>query len=182
MKVNLKKAAALSAAVSAVAVRYDHQYNVDLYADPPTQESADKSRELLAQQISTGLALVESAFAIRLLIGKANEGRINALLTARALTEKKLAVVNSVPLRRQGTNIEALKRQIEAHRAQPEQRVYGRAGLTLDLETEGLLTPTIRSLRKQKRELDDELQMLNYNTQIELPENVVKVLTDLDLV
>lgn len=183
MKVNLKKAAALAAAVAAISVKYDHAYGVDTYADPPSQAFVDSARQQLSHQITTGLTLVEASFVIRTLIGKANEGMVNAVLTERAKIEKQLAVLNSIPTRRQATNLEALQRQIAAYQQGGDNaRVFGRGSITLELETETLLAPLAKPLRKKKRELDEMLQTLNYNTQIELPDDLVKLLTELDLI
>lgn len=181
MKVNLKKAAALAAAVSAVGAKFDHAYNVDLYADPPNEEAVTRAREALGSQVATALTLAEVVFVIRQLIGEANVPRVNSLLTKRALIDKQLSIINSVPVRRQGTNLTALARQIEALRV-GENKAYGVKAPNLELETETLVAPILRELRKAKRELDDELQAVNFNTTIELPDGVVQVLKDLDLI
>lgn len=184
MKVTLKKAAALAAAVSAVAVKQDHAYAVDIYADPPDEEFVTRARDILQQQLGSALALSSVVFQLRRLIGVANEGAVNRLLTERAAIEKQLSIVNSIPLRTQGTNLEALKRQIEAGRAGPEvgARLFGARGTTLELETHTIVSPLLRSLKREKRRVDEELQVANFTTEIELPDEVVKVLTDLDLV
>lgn len=183
MKVTLKKAAALSAAVAAATVKLDHAYAVEIYAEPPTEDFVNRARDILQQQIASARTLSAVVFQLRRLIGAANQGSINSLLTERAAIEKQLAIVNAIPVRTQGTNIQALARQIEAIRGQGEaQRIYGARAATLELETHTIVSPILRTLKREKRRVDDELQVLNFTTEIELPDEVVKVLTDLDLV
>lgn len=182
MKINLKKAAAIAAALSAVKIDLNHVYSVDIFADPPTEDTVKQLRDTLSTQVATYLALIETVFEIRYLIGSANEGRINLLLTQRALIEKQLSVVNSIPVRSAGTNISALQRQLEAFHNKEKASYVGIKLPTLELETASLVGPALSELKRRKRELDDELQALNFNTTIELPEDAVKVLTSLDLI
>lgn len=181
MIVNLKKAAALAAAVSATSVKFDHAFNLDVYGDPPQQGHVDQYRENLLNQIGTAMVLTEVAFKIRRLIGEANIGRVNDLLTRRANVEKKLSILNQIPVRQQGTNLASLARQVEAFRG-AENKPYGAKMPGLELETASIITPSLRELKKTKRDLDDELQAVNFNTTITLPEDVVGVLKTLDLV
>jgi hypothetical protein len=181
MIVNLKKAAALAAAVSATTVKFDHAFNIDPYGDPPQPEHIERYRENLLNQVGTAMVLTEIVFTIRRLIGEANVGRVNDLLTRRARVEKKLSILNTIPVRQQGSNLVAIARQVEALRG-VENKPYGVKVPGLELETASLITPFLRELKKNKRDLDDELQAVNFNTTITLPEDVVGVLKTLDLV
>lgn len=182
MKVNLKKAATLSSALASTQIKFEHSFAIDVFADPPTAENAKTAQEGLNNHVILSMNLLAASFMIRQLIGQANADKINELLAARAMIEKQLSILNTIPVRPNGTNIEALTRQIKAARL-PDARPnpYGR-GLILELETESILSPIFRKLRRAKRDIDDELQGLNFNTTIEIPEDVVKILTDLDLV
>lgn len=194
MQINLKKAAALASVLAGSQVKFDHAFAVDVFADAPTEDTVERAREALKQQVSLALGLADAAFLIRSLIGRANVGHINDLLTQRALVDKQLQLVNGIPLRQRGTDLVALTRQIEAKRAggneaqgyqlalRGGQLALRGGGLTLDLETESIVSPLLKNLRRMKRNIDDELQAVNFNTQIEIPANVVRVLTDLDLV
>ena len=185
MQVNLKKAASLAAALSALTVKTEHTLGVDVYADVPTENMVQTAKENLKKQVETALNISTAAYLIRGLISVANEGRINKLLGDRALVEKQLSILNAVPVRAVGTSLVALGRQIEAQRAggNDAARIYGgRGGLSLELETASLVTPIVRNMRRIKRNLDDELQAVNFATTIELPKEVVEVLTELDLI
>lgn len=185
MRVNLKKAAALSAALTALGVKTDHTLSVDVYADIPTEDLVKRLDDKFKEQVQTVLNISAAAFMIRELISKANEGRINTLLSGRALIEKQLTFINTIPVRIAGTNLNTLARQIEAQRAagaEGQARLGGRNGLILELATDSVVGPILRQLRRTKRDIDDELQALNFNNNIELPEDVVKILTDLDLI
>jgi hypothetical protein len=182
LKVNLKKAAALSAALSSVAVRFDHQYAVDIYSDPVTDAAVAVMHQQLEQQVRNALIITDMVFGIRQMIGAANVAKINTLLTERAKIEKQLTVLNTLPVRAPGTNLVVLGRQLEAAKA-AEPKVYGGNRIPpLELETASIVQPFASTLRRRKRNLDEELQALNFNTTIELPDDVVKVLTDLDLI
>lgn len=181
MEVNLKKAAALAAAIAASPLKLEHSFSVDIYGDAPTPEQMDTLKGNLQEQIAVALALTNAVFVIRELIGKANEARVNTLLSARALLDKQLSVLNSIPVRKQGTSLVALARQMEALQS-AEVKVFGQRAPNLDLETESIVSPLLSELRKKKRAIDDELQAVNFTTTIKLPEAVVEVLTILDLV
>lgn len=182
MKVTLKKASALAAAATAIVptIKFDHSYVVDVYGDPPSDEAIEAANVLLNNQLTNALAIVGIVFRIRQMIGQANTGRIDGLLTARAAIDKQLSVLNQIPVRQQRTNLVALTRQMEALKGN-EQKLYGN-NLKLDLETFSLVSPLSRQLIKDKRAIDEELATLNFTTTIELPADVVKVLTDLDLI
>ncbi len=184
MKVNLKKAAGLAAAVLAAVPKFSHQFTVDIFADPVSPERLQELNEQLVEQVATTNRLVDVAFFIRDLVGKANaEHGVNELLTSRALIEKKLELFNNIPVRQENPNLIALERQVEASRATNPQPAYGRGGgLTLDLETASIVSPELAALRRAKRKVEEELATANYNTTIELPKDVVEVLEGLDLV
>lgn len=183
MKVTLKKASALAAAVLAAVPKFSHEFSVDVYADPVSTERLEEMNDQLAEQVETANRLIDVGFLIRELVGRANaENDINGLLTSRALIEKKLETFNTIPLRQKGPNLVALERQVEAARANPQPAYVGRGGLSILLETASLVAPELTKLRRAKREVEEKLATANYNTHIEIPEDVVEVLKSLDLV
>lgn len=181
MKVNLKKAGALAVAVAAVKTPVNTSFSVDPYGDVPSEDSIKNLEQSFRDSVMTSLSLYETVYMIRKLIGEANVKEVNGLLSQRALVEKQLALMNSIPLRDKGTNLDVLARKVEAAREKAD-NPYGRNPLALDLETESLVYPLIRQMKRRLRDLDDDLQKANYNTEIELPDNVVEVLKALDLV
>ena len=182
MQVTLKKAAALSAAVLAAVPKFNHQFSVDIYADPVSPMRLQELDAELAEQVNAANRLIDVGFYIRELIGKANaEHDINSLLTSRALIEKKLETFNTIPVRSKQPNLVAIERQVEAARQNGQDR-FGRANLTLDLETSSVVSAILTALRRAKREVEEKLATANYNTTIKLPDDVVEVLKTLDLV
>lgn len=181
MLVNLKKAGALAAALLSCQVKMDHTFGVDIYGDPPAPNWQEGAEAMLAAQVDRALALTEAGFTIRRLIGEANKAVIDGLLAERALIEKKLSIINGLPKRANGTNMVALARQIMALREQ-EQKPYGQKPLTLEIKTEELIDGLAKPLKRSLRELDDKLQAANFNTNIDIPEGVAKVLRELDLI
>lgn len=182
MKINLKKAGALAVAVAAVKTPVNTTFSVDPYGDVPSEESVQNLQQEFRDSVMTTLSLYETVYLLRKLIGEANVEKVNGLLSQRALVEKQLSLMNSIPLREKGTNLNVLARKVEAMREKVDNQVYGRNPLTLELETDSLVGPLVRQMKRRLRDLDDELQKANYNTEIEIPENVVEVLKTLDLV
>lgn len=181
MKVTLKKAAALALALTSASVALQHSFSVDVYEDLPLPEDITAAHDRLEEQVAKALAVAEAGFTIRVIIGEANEGNINGLLTRRALIDKQLSILNTVPVRETSTNLVSLQRQVEAFRSS-ESRPYGSKAPPLDLETASIVSPLLKRLRKEKRDVEEELQRINFATTVELPADVVKILTDLDIV
>ncbi len=184
MKVNLKKAAALAAAVSAMTVKFDHTYQTDLYGEAPDEASIAKMNGILINQLNNALALVEVVFTIREQIRLANtQSGVSELLTARAKNERQLAILNTLPVH----GPIDLKRISTMHGiAQAglvgDQKYGGPKAPIVQLETASLVNPILSAAKRTKRKIDEELQSLNFRTEIELSADVVKVLTDLDLI
>lgn len=184
MQVSLKKGAALALALSAVPVKLDHSYNIDVFGAAPTQSDLDIMNNLLLVQVAEAMKLNECVYVIRSLIGKANEGKINELLTERAMIDKALAVLGTLPLRDVSPNLTALAAKMAATKESlGTSSGYGRTpAVTLELLTEPYGKNFAKPLKKRRLKLEDKLAHLNFTTMIELPDDVVKVLTAYDLI
>lgn len=183
MQVNLKKAAALSAALAAIPFAPAHAFRVDVYGPLPTQEHVEALRQQLVDQISAALRRNKAVYTIRKMVGEANMERISGLLASKAELEKNLAVLGAVPVRPSSTNLDAIARQA-ADLLNPEiaRRAFGGNNIALEIQTDDLIVPNQKALRKAVRVIDEELQACNFNTKIELPKDVVDILTENDLV
>lgn len=188
MQVTLKKAAGLAAALASVSVLVNTSVNVSIFSDRKVQDVIDEEMAVLTTNLDRALSLVEAVYTIRSLIGKANEGTISELLTERARIDKQLAVLNPLlqPQARK-LDIGAFEAQREAARNKGSGESIGFGSRTADhmtipLPTSSLVEGTIKALKKARIRIEDRLAEFNFKTTIELPEEVVKLLTELDLI
>lgn len=181
MDVNLKKASALALALAGVNVQIAHSYALDPYADPPTNEDVDELEGQFNSAVQKALQINEAVYVIRGMIGIANEGRINELLTARAMADKGLAILNAIPQRKGRPNLTALAAKLAASKEDKSPSYGAKSGITLDLQT-SQIADIIKAFRKGRVKIEDELAKLNYSTTIKLPDDVVALLTEFDLV
>lgn len=186
MKVTLKRASALALALSAVIDKtvIPSALTINPFSDAPSQDTIDEAYSTFHLSVGGLLNAIEAKFQIRMLVSQANEGEINRLLNYRADVEAKLKALATVPNRVRGSGLIAIEREILSKReASPTAGMALRGNnVTFELETESFLSGLIKPLTKEKREIDDKLQQLNFSTEITLPEEVVAVLTSLDLV
>lgn len=179
MKISLKKAAALATALSALQTPAQPRINLSIYGDNSPEGVKDRIKTVVDEQeaiVAHNLALNAAVYDIRHLIGKANEGRINFLLTERALIDKQLQLLNSIPTT-PAPNFEHLSRQLTARAAMENPSTD-----LVPIPTPMDFSMQIKSLKRERVKIEDELAQLNFTTMIELPEDVVTILTDNDLV
>lgn len=181
MEVNLKKASALSLALGGMTVAIPHTFALDPYAEPPTDELVDELEGQFIAAVGKAIEIVQATYMIRGLISHANEGRINDLLTARAELDKVLGILNAIPQRKNRPNLIALAAKLSASKDDKTPSYGSKAGPTLDIPTASV-AQTIRVFRKGRVKIEDELASLNYSTTIKLPDDVVALLTEFDLV
>jgi hypothetical protein len=179
MRVTLKKAAALAAALSSIEIAIPHTVQVSAFDDAP--DAFDTWGVALREQIEKASVKWTTVYQIRSLIGQANEGKINSLLTERAAVEKLIAIYGSIPSRPSNPSPAALSRQFEAIRNAPG--MGGRnVNVPVELETASIVDQPLDELKARKRVLDDELAALNHEISITLPDDVVTILRDFKLI
>lgn len=187
MRVTLKKAAGLAAALASVSVLVNTSVNVSIFSDRKVQDVIDEEMAVLSTNLDRALSLVEAVYTIRDLIGKANEGTISELLTERARIDKQLAVLNPLlqPNARK-LDTDAVERQLQSMREKGgESSGFGSRTadtVTVPLPTSPRVESHIKALKKARIRIEDRLAEFNFKTTIELPEEVVKLLTELDLI
>jgi hypothetical protein len=182
MKVTLKKASALAIALSGANIPLNHSFNVDIFSDGIDTSVLERLTGELVSQCTKAMLATEAVFKIRSLVAEANYPVIHNLLTTRAMIDKKLSILKQIPIREAGSNLASIARQVEAARTSDTVRTFGANKVTLELETASIVTGEIKSLKKQRIKVEDELAHLNFSTTIELPEDVVKLLTEFDLI
>lgn len=184
MQVSLKKGAALALALSSVPIKLDHTYTIDIFGGAPSNDDIQLMNTVLLAQVTEALRVNGCVYTIRKLIGKANEGKINELLTERAAIDKSLAIFNGIPLRDGDPNVTALAAKMLALKEQaPSSMGYGKPpSVQIELRTDNFPKDFVKPLKKRRLKVEDELAHLNFTTMIELPDDVVAVLTAYDLI
>lgn len=185
MQVTLKKAAALSLALSAISIAIPSGLNFSIYDDPETLEpklhDAATQRDLALKRAAD---VISATYTIRLLVGEANAGAISALVTERAMVEKQLAILNKVTLVESQPEVKAILGRLAAMKEVPKTSSYSAPpdAVGITLENASQITPALKYWKKRKIAIDDELAKLNYATLITLPDDVVAVLNEHDLI
>lgn len=179
MIVTLKKAAALSLALSAIKIDVPLKIEVGAYDSLPNLFDADTQ---LVRNVEAVLNRNAAVYEIRHLIGVANEGRINELIGIRAMIDKQLAFLNSIPTVTKRPNSDVIERELGALREAPADNYGRKKSLTVEVHTASHLEPHVRRLKRLRIGIEDELAQLNYTNTIELPDDVVALLQEHDLV
>jgi hypothetical protein len=185
MQVTLKKASGLALALSAISVACPTGLNFSIYDNPDHLESRLKDAEVQRDvALKRAADVISATYTIRLLIGEANAGAISALVTERAMIDKQLAMLNAIKIVENLPDVGAILRRVDALKEAPKTSSYSQPAdtLAISLENWSVITPQLKHWKKRKIAVDDELAKLNYVTLITLPDDVVKVLRDHDLI
>lgn len=174
MKITLKKASALQRALLAIKVQIPNMAVISIYAKEPVEELYAAARQKRLAAKDQAVLLLQTAYEIRSLIAEANVGEVSAVLTKRALIDGLIKLLDE-PIQ-PAPNLDIVAQRMERNRAEASQ--YN--------ETEKVVIENdnadLRALRRQKLELDEKLTGLNHNLTVTLPQHVVQVLQDNDLV
>lgn len=175
MKVTLRKANALQAELNNTlrALEVETAVSVSEFQDPETviAEAHTKMQVTLSRR----LALVKAIYDIRGLVGTANSASgIDAKLTQVAFIQKQLELLLPLSIRPLRVESAVLAGRLDKVRNRKEDTRYSLMG-SEDVSTP-ILTQTdvdafvsgIKTLKKQKQALQDEVLELNVRTEIEL--------------
>lgn len=184
MRVSLKKAAALASALAAVSVSIPTGVQASIYSDADLATLIAQAAAAQNDAVKEARNNAMAVYRIRSLIGEANAGRINSLLTERAAIDKQLQILNAVSLVEKQPDIEALTRRLAALRDAPQERTYGgrTEELVIPIPNGNLISPALKALKKERIGIEDELAHLNFTTEIQLPDDVVTILRENDLI
>jgi uncharacterized protein (DUF4213/DUF364 family) len=183
MRVTLKKGAALATALGAISLPLTTAVTISIFSDDDVRKLADAELAVLSERIGKVASINQAIYHIRALIGEANSKDISKLLTERALIDKQLAAFN--PLFQpnvKAVDFDAITRKREALRTGQENTYRSADAISFPLFTNSLVETTIKQLKKQRIKLEDHLSELNFRETIELPDEVVELLTEFDLI
>lgn len=182
MKVNLRKAnriqEELSTLINKVDISLTHQF--DEHRDPDAVLTEKRSE--LSSSVDKKLALFDALYQIRKLTAKANaENGIDALLTDIAHIEKKITVLKPFEFVTKEANMEVIKSKIaSAKEGRKDQLMYRLAQDAPEtIPSINMLESyhaELKNAKRIKRQKQDELLALNVKSEIELSEEVVKLL------
>lgn len=165
MNITLKKAAALSHALGQVKIGLVSTVSIGKYdAIPDLTPNYDL--------INDKLDLLAAQYEIRLLIGKANEGRINQLITQRAMIDKQLEFLNQFEDKPKIPDPDRIAQE------QADPKTYGAITVKIPYDVIDIK----RGIKRVRLKVEDELAQLNYSTTIQLPDGIVALLQKHDLV
>lgn len=178
--VTLKKAAALATALASVKIETSTSVTLSIFSTSNVQNEVEAAIADIKLAVETTLEIQSAIYLIRALIGKANEGEINELLTHRAMLDKQLAMLNSVNNNVNPIDYDGVTAQREAKKNQDN--TYSAPSLSVTIPTGDFIQPAIKQVKKARISTEDKLTQLNFTKTIELPDDVVKILTDFDLI
>lgn len=182
MQVTLKKAAALATALGAATDKFVQEIEISKHTTTPIRDIVEEARSELEYKIDDIQCRIQAHYQLRDLIGKANEGEINELLTKRARIDKQLGVLELFPLRdHPDYNVLEAKRT-ELRNGTSKDRYDYSDSIKVQLPTEGWVPPMVSHLKRERLAVEDRLAELNFTTKIELPDDVVRILRAYDLV
>jgi hypothetical protein len=188
MKVTLRKANALQTAIQ------DHLKTVEVKNSISLNEFQDPETELVRARM-TALAndsrrvyLSHALYEIRAAVGRANaESGVSDLLSQAAFNDKRLAQIKSFVEAEPTDSMDVIKgklRKISEDKGDRRAFVYENNVTTSVLTEEQIsaFRDEMQNRKKEKQKINDKILELNIRTEIELTSDIVKILSDEDLV
>ncbi len=190
MKITLRKANAIqNNIVEAIrAVKIVTSIEINEFQNVADKVSNANKELFLADKKRSDLLMVQ--FKIRGLVGAANAtSGIDAKLTQAAYIDKRMAQLSDMANVKERTEFSVLEGKLEKIRNRKEESrasLYGRDDTveTTVMEQSQVreINDFIKDLKKQKQKINDEVLELNVRTEIDLDEEVVKILQDEKLI
>lgn len=193
MKVSLRKASALSAALldASRKISVTPTLSVSIYTQSgeAVLSEIDTARSAMVTNIDSVLDLAKAGYDIRAAIGLANEkAGVNAILTEKAYldsAEKTISALASAGSVRNPT-VEILDRQLSNLQARAGgDNYYGGEDFSLNVINDDVretLTNRLADIRRKKMEISDRLLSINLTTEIDLSQSVVDLLNKYKLI
>ena len=186
MKVSLRKANAVQAAINEMVKGLDLSTTVTLNEFEEVQEQIDAVRNRFWTHAATRNKLVGALYEIRRKVAVANaESGINDMLADVAALEKQIGYNNQLASKGAQTAMRVLNGQVKKNaEAKDEGFGYSRRDVVTSIFTEEEVEDFRRSAANAKREkqrLQDQLLELNVQTEIELDEETSRFLERADI-
>lgn len=183
MKITLRKANVVQSSINELlkSLETKAQININEFQDPETVLRSAK--DAFMSGVARKLSLLEALTDIRVLVGIANESSdINARLTHLACLDKQINLLSSfvAPVYLQ-TDLIIINGQLNKIKSSTvKDSYYAKTDVTtgiLSQEDIDFYTVSIKQLKKDKQKLQDKILELNFQTEIELSDSIVRILT-----
>jgi hypothetical protein len=190
MKINLRKASVIQQTILDEIKRIGTEkttLSISLYADDVAAKLDEQLAKIVATNQKVG-RLLEANRVIRASVAKKNaEMGIMDYLAEEAFlasAEHRVKAIAELEVR---PNIAELAKEIEARKElkDAERSIYGRTyEVSVNVATDTLVNDAkieLARIQKRRRKIKDEMVSINVRTEIEVPEQVALVLTELGL-
>lgn len=186
MKLTLRKANAVQAAINEAIKSLDLNTSVTLNEFEGVQEQIDTVRDRFWKDVATRNKLVMALYEIRSRVATANANAgINDMLANVAYLEKQISHNNMLAGKGVQTALRVLNGQVrKAADAKDEGYGYNRRDVVTSIFTEEEIQDfkhNAAEFKRQKQKLQDTLLELNIQTEIDLAEDTVEALTSANI-
>jgi hypothetical protein len=186
MKLTLRKANAVQAAINEAIKGLDLSTSVTLNEFEGIQEQISAVRSRFMKNSEARKQLLTSLYEIRSKVAQANSASgINDMLSVVALLEKQISHNNMLASKGVQTSLRVLNGQVRKNTdSSVDAYNYNRRDVVTSIFTEEEVEQfrkTAAADKRQKQQLQDRLLELNVQTEIELSEGTVNILTESDI-
>ena len=182
MKVSLRKAAALQEAITEAINDINHREFdtlIDVLDEEYPEVALDTEQEKFLKSVEQTMLLMNAKAEIRKLVGEANHTcGINTLFANMKLIENKMELFYGLKGYTPRVKPSAYQKKITRINNNSDS-ILGNKSVPVSVITENTIDTFSRKYKevsKEKRELSEKLLELNVGTQIQLPDEVHKVL------
>lgn len=181
MKVSLRKANAIQSSIQETLKSLDLETTVSLNEFENAADTLVKAKEKFNKTFDRRLDLIRAQYTIRAAVGRANvESGISDKLASAAMTDRMIAEVTQIASATDEIDLKQIGARLEKIRNTPETGMYGVAKVVVTSvvgEAQKLSANAgVKTLKKEKQQLNDEILELNIKTEIELDEGIVDIL------
>lgn len=181
MNVSLRKANAIQTSIQETLKSLELETVVSLNEFENAADTLVKSKEKFNQTFDRRVDLIQTQYRIRAAVGRANvECGISDKLATAAMTDRLIAEMTQIVSAPDETEYKQVEARLEKIRNTPETGMYGVAKVvttSLVGEAQKLSANAgLKTLKKEKQQLNDEILELNIKTEIELDEGIVDIL------
>jgi len=188
MNISLRKANAIQNSIKELLHHIEIRTTVDINEFEDPAEVIQTANDRLFANDARRQKLLLAFYNIRGLVGTANASSgIDVALTKSAFLEKRIVQLNSIADIQPIKSLDVIHGQVEKLKVVPESTrgIFSRDNTVMtSVVSQSQIDQArkeIQNLKKQKQKLNDEILELNIKTEIPLSEDVVKTLTDEDI-
>jgi hypothetical protein len=186
MKINLRKANNVQNTVQGYAHSFEIKNTISITQFENADQILAESLELALQKDALRDQLTQAVYNIRDLIGRANAASgVDSALTRAAYLDKRIAQLEQFIGSGERVKQEVINGKLEKLRTRKDEdsrrSMYGYddnvTTSVFDTGTVENFKNLIKDLKKEKQSLNDKILELNVRTEIEIPQDVVEILT-----